>query len=52
MMAPHSVDLREPALARKEAGETNREIAAAPRISPSCVSKWTKQARDGPASVL
>ena len=45
MTAPYSVDLRERALARKEAGETNREIAAALRISPSCVSKWTKRKR-------
>jgi transposase len=30
-------------MARKEAGETHREIAAALRISPSCVSKWTKR---------
>jgi len=40
------MDLRERALARKEAGETNREIAAALRISPSCVSKWTKRQRE------
>ena len=46
MTAPYSVDLRERALARKEAGETNREIAAALRISPSCVSKWTKRKRE------
>ena len=46
MTAPYSVDLRERALARKEAGETNREIAAALRISPSCVSKWTKRRRE------
>ena len=39
----------ERALARKEAGETNRVIAAALRISPSCVSKWTKRERDGSA---
>jgi hypothetical protein len=39
----YSADLRERALARKQAGETNREIAAALRISPSCVSKWTKR---------
>ena len=45
MTARYSVDLRERALARKEAGETNREIAAALRISPSCVSKWTKRKR-------
>jgi hypothetical protein len=35
MTAAYSLDLRERALARKEAGETNREIAAALRISPS-----------------
>jgi putative transposase len=46
MTAPYSVDLRERALARQEAGETNREIAAALRISPSCVSKWTKRQRE------
>jgi putative transposase len=40
------LDLRERALARKAAGETNREIAAALRISPSCVSKWTKRKRE------
>ncbi len=52
MTAPYSVDLRERALGRKEAGETNREIAAALRISPSCVSKWTKRKREtgGPGS--
>jgi putative transposase len=46
MTAPYSIDLRERALARKAAGETNREIAAALRISPSCVSKWTKRKRE------
>jgi putative transposase len=46
MTAPYSVDLRERALGRKGAGETNREIAAALRISPSCVSKWTKRKRE------
>jgi transposase len=46
MTAPYSLDLRERALARKDAGETNREIAAALRISPSCVSKWTKRKRE------
>ena len=46
MTAAYSVDLRERALTRKEAGETNREIAAALRISPSCVSKWTKRKRE------
>jgi transposase len=43
MTAPYSMDLRERALARKAAGETNREVAAALRISPSCVCKWTKR---------
>jgi len=46
MTAPYSVDLRERALARKAAGETNREIAAALQISPSCVSKWMKRERE------
>ena len=40
MTAPYSVDLRERAMARKAAGETNRAIASALGISPSCVSKW------------
>jgi putative transposase len=46
MTAPYSLDLRERALLRKEAGETIREIAAALLISPSCVSKWTKRKRE------
>jgi len=46
MTAPYSMDLRERAMARKAAGETHREIAAALRISPSCVSKWTKRERE------
>ena len=46
MTAPYSIDLRERALARKAAGETNREIAAALKISPSCVSKWTRRKRE------
>jgi len=46
MTAPYSVDLRSRALARKAAGETHRQIAAALRISPSCVSKWTKHERE------
>jgi putative transposase len=40
------MDLRERAMARKAQGETNREIAAALRISPSCVSKWTRRERE------
>jgi len=46
MTAPYSVDLRSRALARKAAGETHREIAAALNISPSCVSKWTRRERE------
>src|ERR1700704_7034572 len=46
MTAPYSIDLRERALARKARGETNREIAAALSISPSCVSKWTKRKQE------
>ena len=46
MTAPYSMDLRERALLRKAAGETNREIAAALKISPSCVSKWTRRKRE------
>jgi transposase len=46
MTAPYSIDLRERALARKDAGETNREIAAALMISASCVSKWTTRKRE------
>jgi putative transposase len=46
MTAPYSMDLRERAMARKAAGQTNREIAAALRIAPSCVSKWTKRERE------
>src|SRR4051812_41746067 len=39
MTALYSMDLRERALVRKGAGETNRENAAALRISPSYVSR-------------
>jgi putative transposase len=46
MTRPMSVDLRERALARSEAGETTRAIAAALSISPSCVSKWKKLKRE------
>jgi putative transposase len=46
MTAPYSIDLRERALVRKAAGETNREIGAALGISASCVSKWTKRKRE------
>lgn len=46
MTRPCSEDLRERAVARYEAGETTRMIAATLQISPSCVSKWTKRKRE------
>ncbi|MCA3352595.1 MAG: helix-turn-helix domain-containing protein [Roseomonas sp.] len=44
-MRRYSEDLRERAVQRVEAGETICSIAAALRISPSCVSKWRKRQR-------
>jgi putative transposase len=46
MTRPYSEDLRERAVARYEAGETARSIAAALAISPSCASKWMKRKRE------
>jgi len=46
MTAPYSLDLRERAVARMEAGETIRSIGASLRISPSCVSKWRTLERE------
>ena len=48
MTAPyrHAMDLRERAMARKAAGETNSQIAAALRIAPSCVCQWTGRERE------
>jgi len=46
MTRPYSEDLRERAVARHEAGETTRSIAVSLRISPSCISKWTKRRRE------
>jgi len=43
MTQPYSEDLRERAMARLNAGETIRSIAAALAIAPSCVSKWKKR---------
>lgn len=42
MTQPYSEDLRERALARSDAGESDRSIAEALRIAPSCLSKWRK----------
>src|SRR5207245_2866281 len=46
MTRPYSEDIRERALARADAGETVCSIAAALRISPSCVTKWKNLRRE------
>jgi transposase len=46
MTRPYSLDLRERALARFEAGDPIRSIGAALKISPSCVSKWARLKRE------
>ncbi|ATY34331.1 IS630 family transposase [Sphingomonas psychrotolerans] len=46
MTRPYSADLRERALARSDAGETDRSIAEALQIAPSCLSKWRKLRRE------
>ena len=46
MTRPFSEDIRERALARADAGETVRSIAAALRISASCVTKWKNLRRE------
>lgn len=46
MTAPCSMDLRTRALARKAAGETHSQIAAALGISASCLSKWSARQRE------
>lgn len=46
MTRPYSADLRERALARSDAGETDRSIAEALKIAPSCLSKWRKLRRE------
>lgn len=51
MTRPYSEDLRERALSRSDAGETDRSIAAALDISPSCLSKWRKLRRETGALV-
>lgn len=46
MAQPCSNDLRERAMARLAAGEPIRVIAAALRISPSCIPKWSRRVRE------
>ena len=45
MTRPYSEDLRERALMRSDAGDTDRTIAQVLSISPSCLSKWRKLRR-------
>ena len=45
MAKPYSMDLRERALARVQAGESVRSVGAALSISPSSVVKWSQRFR-------
>src|SRR5580700_8942974 len=45
MARPYSMDLRERALARVQAGESVRVVARALSISPSSVVKWSQRFR-------
>ena len=46
MAGPLSMDLRERAMARLEAGESSWAVAAALGIAPSTVVKWSHRLRD------
>jgi transposase len=46
MARPYSEDLRQRALARSDAGQTDKAIAEALSIAPSCLSKWRKLRRE------
>ena len=45
MARAYSMDLRERAMARVEAGESARSVAAVLRVSPSSVIKWAQRFR-------
>lgn len=45
MTKPYSMDLRERAMARLEAGETSYEVAATLRVAVSSVIKWAARKR-------
>ena len=45
MARPYSMDLRERAIARLEAGESVRAVAAALSVAPSSVVKWSQRRR-------
>jgi putative transposase len=50
MAKPYSMDLRERAMARVEAGETSYEVAAALKVAVSGVIKWARKRRLGSAA--
>lgn len=45
MTKPHSMDIRERAMARLDAGETVRKIAETLSVAPSSVVKWSERRR-------
>ena len=45
MVKPLSIDLRERAMARLDAGETVRDVGAALSVAPSTVVKWSQLRR-------
>ena len=45
MAKPYSMDLRERAMARLEAGETSYAVAAALKVAVSSVIKWAARKR-------
>lgn len=45
MARPYSMDLRERAIARLDAGESVRTVAAALSVAPSSVVKWSQRRR-------
>lgn len=46
MTRPLSMDIRERAMARLDAGETVRAIAEALSVAPSSVVKWSERRRE------
>ena len=45
MTRPYSMDFREKAIARVEAGESRRSVAKAMGVSPSAIIKWAQRHR-------
>ena len=46
MTKPYSMDFREKAIARVEAGESRRSVARGLGVSPSAIVKWDQRKRD------